>query len=280
VRLRLLLAAVAVAVAVAVAGAGAVAFPAVAVAKAAEYWERRNRLGWFWVAYWPLALAACYGGVIGAAWAGSGPAAFSFLLMFALIPIVNIPFDWASLGLTRALLRRGAEEGAPSPLWLGLLDFLFGLILLGLLAVALIASLQGADAILLHFHRESVADVFALLDNIAENPRDPANYWAYATLFSTLIPSALNAVIGAVSLIGWWLPQAREWVLTQLRVLDRDETDEGMRFRVCSALAGQVGAGTLLTCLVLWGLWETVLEFPMVFPFVIALLKQFALLLA
>jgi hypothetical protein len=224
-------------------------------------------------------LAVCYICLIGAAWAGAKPSALSLLLMFALVPIVNIPFDWASLGLTRALLRRGAEPGAPSPLWLGLFDFLLGLVLLALLALALIAALQGADAILRHFHRDAVANVVALLDNIAEHPRDPANYWAYATLFSTLIPSALNAVIGAVSLIGWGLPRVRQWVLPRLLALDR-ENAKGLRVRVAAVLALQTGAGAALTCLVLWGLWEALLEFPLVFPFVIALLKQFALALA
>jgi hypothetical protein len=195
------------------------------------------------------------------------------------VPIVNIPFDWLSFGLTRALLRRGIEEGAPSPVILGLIDFLFGLILLALLAVALIAALQMADRIIVHFGGENVANVLALLDNIADKPRDPANYWAYATLFSTLIPSALNTVVGAVSLIGWWLPRARQWVLDQLSALD-SEDDEGIRIRVAALLAVQLGIGTALTCLALWGLWELLLEFPFVFPFVIALLKQFALALA
>ena len=45
-------------------------------------------------------------------------------------------------------------------------------------------------------------------------------------------------------------------------------------------LALQFAAGTALTCFVLWGLWELLLEFPYVFPFVMALLKQFALALA
>jgi len=91
--------------------------------------------------------------------------------MFALIPIVNIPFDWVSLGLTRALLRRGAEENAPSPLWLGLGDFVLGLILLALLAVALITALQWADTVIVHFGGEAVANVVDLLDNIDANPR-------------------------------------------------------------------------------------------------------------
>jgi hypothetical protein len=103
---------------------------------------------------------------------------------------------------------------------------------------------------------------------------------AYATLFSTLIPSALDAVIGAVSLIGWWLPRAQEWALIQLLALDRDDKDEGLRTRVSALLALQVGIGTALTGLALWGLWEALLEAPYVFPLVITLLKQFALLLA
>jgi hypothetical protein len=229
--------------------------------------------------YWPFVFGVCYISLIALVRVDAGPALLSFLLMFALIPIVNLPFDWASLGLTRALLRRGVEAGAPTPLWLGLLDFFFGLILLALLAVALLASLQWADAAIEYFGGEKVANVVALLDNIAEKPRDPANYWAYATLFSTLIPSALNAVIGAVSLIGWWLPRGREWVLDQLRALD-SEDDEGIRIRVSTLLALQVGIGTTLTCLVLWGLWEALLRTPHVFPFVIDLLKQFALALA
>jgi hypothetical protein len=263
---------------------GGVAFVvAVAVAggvtRAAEYWERRHRLGWFWSAYWSLVFGFCYICLIGAVWIGAGPTALSLALMFALVPIVNVPLDWASLGLTRALLRRGIEEDAPSPVLLGLLDFVFGLILLVLLAVALIAALQVADAIIVRFGGEKVANVVALLGNIADHPRDPANYWAYFILFSTLIPSALNAVIGSVSLIGWWLPRAREWVLTQLRALD-SEDDEGIRIRVSTLLALQVGIGTALTCLVLWGLWELLLRFTSVLPFAVAVLKQFALLLA
>jgi hypothetical protein len=33
------------------------------------------------------------------------------LLFLGLLTLLNAPFDWASLGLTRALLRRGLECG-------------------------------------------------------------------------------------------------------------------------------------------------------------------------
>jgi hypothetical protein len=57
-----------------------------------------------------------------------------------------MPFDWASLGFTRALLRWGCEPDAPSPLWLGLFDFAIGLVLLVLLTLVLIAGLHAALA--------------------------------------------------------------------------------------------------------------------------------------
>ena len=47
-----------------------------------------------------------------------------------------------------------------------------------------------------------------------------------------------------------------------------------------AVFAIQAGAGTALTCFVLWGLWEALLEAPLVFPFVIGLLRRFALALA
>jgi hypothetical protein len=40
-------------------------------------------------------------------WDSAGP----FLLFLGLLTLLNAPFDWASLGLTRALLRRGLELG-------------------------------------------------------------------------------------------------------------------------------------------------------------------------
>jgi len=84
----------------------------------------------------------------------------------------------------------------------------------------LIAALQQADGILIHFGRKPAANVTVLLQHIADGPRDSANFWAYFTLFSTLIPSALNAVIGVVSLIGWWWRPARLWALSHFSLLD------------------------------------------------------------
>ncbi len=203
----------------------------------------------------------------------------ALILMLGLVPVLNIPFDWASLGLTRALLRRGCEAAAPSPLLLGLLDFALGLVLLVLLALALIAALQVADALIVAEGRRPVGTVVALLDAMENNPRDPGNYWAYVTLFSTLIPSALNAVIGSVSLVTWWFRPAREWALTKIALLD-EAGREGTHRRLVTLLSAQAALGTLLVCLALKGLWELLLETPEVFATIIRLLRWWALLFA
>ena len=165
-----------------VAFAGGVAFVGAVLFKKAA---TRDRMGSFWTKFWPLVIVIWFLGFEGVWRTGSSQTGLELLIMFGLVPILNMPFDWASLGFTRALLRWGCETDAPWPLWLGLVDFAIGLVLLLLLALALIAGLQAADAIAMAHGGEPVANVIALLDNIAKDPRDPANYWAYFTLFST-----------------------------------------------------------------------------------------------
>jgi len=63
-------------------------------------------------------------------WEKTGP----MLLFMGLLTLVNAPFDWASLGLTRALLRRGLELGGWWPYVLALADAaLAAVIVVGLL---------------------------------------------------------------------------------------------------------------------------------------------------
>lgn len=54
------------------------------------------------------------------AWHVTGP----LMLFLVLLTLVNAPFDWLSLGLTRFLLRRGIEQGGPWPYFYALIDAL------------------------------------------------------------------------------------------------------------------------------------------------------------
>ncbi len=105
------------AVAFAGAGAGAVAVAfAVAVFGSvnllAEKANRKRRLGTFWLYFWPVALFACYLILWAEIRLGVRDELLLLLVMLGLVPLVNIPFDWTSIGATRALLRRGCEPGA------------------------------------------------------------------------------------------------------------------------------------------------------------------------
>ena len=59
------------------------------------------------------------------------------LLVVGLLTLLNAPFDWASLGLTRALLRRGLELGGWWPCLLALVDALAAAFIVALLAFGL-----------------------------------------------------------------------------------------------------------------------------------------------
>ncbi len=175
-----------------------------------------------------------------------------FIVMLGLVPLVNIPFDWASVGVTRALLRRGCEADARSPFWLGVLDFGLGVVLLIGLAAALMAALWAADRLTAHPGTAPLIDLPRLVHRIATDPDESANWWVYLTLFSTMIPSVLNCLIGAFSLISWSLPSWRRWMLEVIPTLEQPGLGRTRRL-VQLALGGQVAVGTVLTGVVLWG---------------------------
>src|SRR5262249_24005941 len=74
-------------------------------------------------------------------WSQSGP----LLLFVGLLPLVNAPFDWASLGLTRALLRRGLELGGWWPYLLALMDALAAAFTIALLTITMVIAVQTFD---------------------------------------------------------------------------------------------------------------------------------------
>jgi hypothetical protein len=181
------------------------------------------------------------------------------------LPLVNLPFDWASIGVTRALLRRGCDRRGAGitrlPTLLGLLDFLLGVALLTLLALALIATLTAADAILLHAGARQEFDAIGLIDKIAADPGDPAHGWVYFTLLSTLLPSFLNLLVGVISLLTFSLPPLRRWLIVTIPTLDGKGLG-GTRWRVVFALSAHWFVGVLLTGLGLWLVWQLILSVP------------------
>jgi hypothetical protein len=180
------------------------------------------------------------------------------LVMTAIVPLINVPFDWLSVGFTRALLRRGCERNAPSPLWLGIADLIIGIVLMILLAATLILTLQSVDWLTARPDRPALIDVPARLIRLYQAPTAAENWWIYLTLFTTLIPSALNLVIGMCSLTTWiYSPRRRARLIRTIEHLHPE--DASVRSGVSLQLMAPVFAGTALACLGVWGGYTAIL---------------------
>jgi hypothetical protein len=219
--------AVARAIAVALTGAGVVAgavagcatvVGAFAVAFAIKY----GRQNVFLLFFLPAMILTC----LGAAdllsplerWNIAGP----LLLFLGLLTLLNAPSDWASLGLTRALLRRGLELGGWWPYLLALIDACLAAVIIALLALIMVIGVQAFDELAAHGGGEKamVLPLPALFDGIAKNPGAPEYWWAYVLLLSTMIPSLVNLAISGMALTRGipglgrlllrWIPEGRD----------------------------------------------------------------------
>jgi hypothetical protein len=118
-------------------------------------------------------------------------------LFLGLLSLLNAPFDWLSVGLTRALLHRGVELRGWWPYAWATVDAVLSLVPLVLLAGVMVIGIQAFDLAATHGGGEPTLPLGPLFDGIASHP---ANWWVYALLLSTLIPSVTNLLIGSASL--------------------------------------------------------------------------------
>jgi hypothetical protein len=130
-------------------------------------------------------------------WSTAGP----MLLFLGLLTLINAPFDWASLGLTRALLRRGLELGGWWPYLLALADALLAAVIIAVLALTMVIGVQAFDGLTVHGGGKPVLPLAPLFDGLAAHPEAPEYWWIYALLLSTMIPSLINLVIGGTALM-------------------------------------------------------------------------------
>jgi hypothetical protein len=141
------------------------------------------------------------------------------LLFLGLLTLLNAPFDWASLGLTRALLRRGLELGGWWPYLLACVDAALAAVIIALLALTMVIGVQAFDELAVHGGGKPVLPLDTLFDGIAKNPAAPEYWWAYALLLSSMIPSLINLIISGMAFtrgIPWlarlilnWIPEGK-----------------------------------------------------------------------
>ena len=258
--------AVAVTIAIAFAVTGAFAF---AVAVAVSYLSSKAReRGWqgvFLVIYTAIMFGLCFA----AARSFSAPEKAIFiqwmvakplLLFLGLFTLVNAPFDWLSLGLTRLLLRYGIQKGGWWPYVLAVIDAVVASALITLLAVAMAWSNDLFNCLAEQGGGEEarvLPPAAFYLGMLEKDPWSPEFWWVYATLFSTMIPSVINLFIAGFSFLRT-LPWSRNFVLANMR---EDETMPVVaRLVSASILTAQVAlawplaiaAQLFLTYVVLW----------------------------
>jgi hypothetical protein len=123
------------------------------------------------------------------------------LLFLGLLTLINAPFDWVSLGLTRALLRRGLEVGGWWPYVLAVVDAILAAGIIAVLAIIMVLGTQTFDHLAAHGGGTRILPLGQLFDGLAAHPSSPEYWWLYALLLSTMIPSLINLMIGGASLL-------------------------------------------------------------------------------
>jgi hypothetical protein len=162
---------------------------------------RLRAQGIFFLLFIPASIVACFAAV-GVllplkTWPHTGP----LLLFQGLLTLINAPFNWASIGMTRALLRRGLELGGVWPYFLAIADAILAALIVGLLALTMVITVQTFDELVTRANAVPFMSLDQLLDGITQNPAATDYWWIYTLLLASMIPSLLNLMIGGASLI-------------------------------------------------------------------------------
>uniref|UniRef100_UPI003F952A88 hypothetical protein n=1 Tax=Rhodoblastus sp. TaxID=1962975 RepID=UPI003F952A88 len=98
--------------------------------------------------------------------------------------------------------------------WNALVGLILGVLLLAGLAAAATAGLQTMNHLSQGHGEPEFFDLAGSLHRLRANPADPAVWWVYFTLFSTMLPTVFHATIASASFVTWRLPDSwkRHWL--------------------------------------------------------------------
>jgi hypothetical protein len=225
-------------------------------------WAESSRFFGRLLLLWTLAallIVIVLSGLIGGfpRWDIAGP----ILLFLVLLTLVNGPFDWITLGLTRALLRRGLELGGWWPLAFGLIDLFVAAAVMAALSVTVLLSVQMFGHFAMLGGGRPVLDVSQVLGALADPQRRsaPEFWWLYVMLFSTLIPSVVNVAVGALSILRGF-PGLHAWLARRMPVGKAIPNSERMwmapALTLQMMLSAMLGIGAVLGLLWMILIWE------------------------
>ena len=206
-------------------------------------------------------------------WSRIGP----LLVVFGLLTLVNAPFDWFAIGLTRWLLRKGLAWGGPWPYAFAIVDAALAAVSVTLLAFAAIVAVQtfGDIAVLRAGEDARIMSLGPLFEKLDDDPAAYENWWIWLMLFSTAIPSVVNLAIASFAFMRG-MPFATNWML-------RHMPEEGPmrsrdRLRVAAALSVQLSVGLRITAGLLYFLITEII--PLALPTLGPIIRDFSSQLA
>jgi hypothetical protein len=132
-------------------------------------------------------------------WSRFGP----LLLFLGLLTLINAPFDWFALGITRYLLRRGLQREGFWPYAYALFDAIAAAAVIAVLTIACIVGVQFFDAMATIGGglNARILPLDRLFTGLRANPAEPEFWWIYFMLFSTMIPSLVNLTLAGASFV-------------------------------------------------------------------------------
>lgn len=185
---------------------------------------------------------------------GIEPRYFQFILAFTLIPIVNLPFDWLSTGLTRYCLRRGltAKNNGSRTIWV-CIDVTSAVLFMIGLCVVLIFFFEGYNA-LAHIGGVQITPipVATQIELIASDPFSSTHFWLYFALFSTLLPTISHYTVYSVSLFS--IPFGTSGYIARAIETDTLSKGAGARAKAAALLTVQWIAAVITVMVSVWGL--------------------------
>lgn len=143
---------------------------------------------------------------------------FTLLLAIGLLPLINAPFDWASIGLTRTLLYRNLDTPSARMrfVW-SALDLVGALALLVLLALTSVLAMEMFNAAAFAGGAATPpVDVAGMLADIGAEPYAARHFWLYFALFSTLLPTLIHCLVWVVSTATVRIGPLQRWLVDGL----------------------------------------------------------------
>ncbi|MDF1737052.1 MAG: hypothetical protein P1U37_17305 [Minwuia sp.] len=170
------------------------------------------------------------------------------------LPVLNAPFDWLSIGLTRHLLRLGLRRKRLLDRFLCWWADISGAILLLIgVAVGMVVALEavngigGASGMLV-----PIVPVAATLADIGSEPDAARHLWIYFALFSTLIPTIVHLVVMIFSGLTANFPPMQRLVVNLIQSGPDAGYNNLIAFLLCLRWVFAVGTTSLFVYAIYW----------------------------